>query len=248
LILAESAIFGALAVLFHYQALNAKRRIIVQSNIMAMSYALQPQPYKSSSARYFCEFGFPSIISIFQDPMSGSAPRNLSNANFIKLSIWLESDMKKKEQGDLEKILDSPQKYRFQETQEEVSVNVPLYNEGAKKPYGIVRVTSTIAHLQRDVFFKNFFLYLAIVLLYNSQLLLIYLYQRQRKKETVVYLEKGYLREHAIGALKLQHKILGDIIADHEGMEEAQAPGGKDQKQDESGQRLRVLERPKQDS
>jgi len=36
-----------------------------------------------------------------------------------------------------------------------------------------------------------------------------------RRKKEVVF-EKGYLKEHSIGALKIMHKVLGDIIQDHE--------------------------------
>jgi hypothetical protein len=36
-----------------------------------------------------------------------------------------------------------------------------------------------------------------------------------RKKKEIVF-EKGYLRNNSVGALKIMHKILGDVIADHE--------------------------------
>src|SRR5579885_753084 len=40
-----------------------------------------------------------------------------------------------------------------------------------------------------------------------------FLFLRRRE----VIFEKGYLKEHSIGALKIMHKVLGDIIGDHEG-------------------------------
>lgn len=216
---AELAISAALAILFHFQAVSEKRRIILQSNIVAMSYALQPEGFEMSSTRYFYEFGYPGITSVFKDPMHKSKDRNMGQANFTKFSILLKRDAENEDLEKLENMLANPREYRVQETANEVIVNVPLYHGKARNPYGIVQIATNISNLSRDVFYKNFFLYLAIFLLYNSQILLIYLYRRQRKRETVIYLEKGYLKEHAIGALKLQHKILGDIIADHEDIE-----------------------------
>ena len=67
----------------------------------------------------------------------------------------------------------------------------------------------------------------------------------QGKKETVVYLEKGYLKEHAIGALKLQHKILADIIADHEDENYAPENASGDKEKTVPGGKIIVLEKPK---
>lgn len=36
------------------------------------------------------------------------------------------------------------------------------------------------------------------------------------RRDRITVFEKGYLKEHAIGALKLQHRLLGQIIRDHE--------------------------------
>ncbi len=246
-LLAEAVLVCSLAVLFHFQVLNEKRRIILQSNIVAMSYALQPQPFTSSSSRYFYEYGFPNIVSIFKDPMSTRAAFSFDKTNLTKFSILLEEDILKKGDDELRQIFENPDKFRIQETPEEVKINVPLYRGHGDKPYGIVQVSNTITNLRRDIFFKNFFLYLAIILLYNSQIFLIYLYRRQRRKQTVVYLEKGYLKEHAIGALKLQHKILGDIIADHENIEAAPHTGRKEEAGPGQGGKLIVLERPDDD-
>ncbi len=246
--LAECVILAALAVLFHFQVQNEKRRIILQGNIVAMSYALQPKGYDVSSSRYFYELGYPNIISIFQDPMRSVGSHDIEHANFSKFSIWLKSDIDKEGREDLRQVFENPNKYRIQETAKEVTVNVPLYHGYGEKPYGMVQIVTTISNLSRDVFYKNFFLYLAIILLYNSQVLLLYLLWRQRRKETVVYLEKGYLKEHAIGALKLQHKILGDIIADHEHIESAPEPERDSGKEPDRAPKVIILEKPERDS
>lgn len=45
------------------------------------------------------------------------------------------------------------------------------------------------------------------------------------RRDRVTVFEKGYLKEHAIGALKIQHRLLGQIIRDHEGEpEEVESP------------------------
>jgi hypothetical protein len=246
--LAEFVIAAALAVLFHFQVQNEKRRIILQSNIVAMSYALQPQKYTVSSTRYFYEFGYPNITSIFQDPMRAMGLHDIDQANFAKFSIWLKSDIDKEGREELRQVFENPKKYRILETAEEVTVNIPLYHGYGGEPYGIVQIATTIRNLPRDIFYKNFFLYLAIILLYNSQILLLYLYRRQRKRETVVYLEKGYLKEHAIGALKLQHKILGDIIADHEHIETPPGPESHAENKPDRSSKVIVLDKPKRNS
>ena len=46
----------------------------------------------------------------------------------------------------------------------------------------------------------------------NNQAFILYLFSRRKKEELI---DKGYLKEHSIGALKIMHKVLGDIIEDH---------------------------------
>ncbi|MBK7975760.1 MAG: hypothetical protein IPK07_21630 [Deltaproteobacteria bacterium] len=47
------------------------------------------------------------------------------------------------------------------------------------------------------------------------------------RRDRVTVFEKGYLKEHAIGALKLQHRLLGQIIRDHEDEESEPAPAAR---------------------
>jgi hypothetical protein len=51
-----------------------------------------------------------------------------------------------------------------------------------------------------------------MLIVLNNQAFILYLFTR-RKKEVVF--DKGYLKEHSIGALKIMHRVLGDIIEDH---------------------------------
>ena len=65
----------------------------------------------------------------------------------------------------------------------------------------------------KKVFADNFLLYVAILVVLNNQAFILHLFLR-RKKEEIPFSE-GYLKEHSISALKLMHKVLGDIIEDH---------------------------------
>ena len=51
-----------------------------------------------------------------------------------------------------------------------------------------------------------------MLIVLNNQAFIFYLLTRKKKE---VIFEKGYLKEHSIGALKIMHKVLGDIIDDH---------------------------------
>ena len=55
---------------------------------------------------------------------------------------------------------------------------------------------------------------LVLFVLLSSQLVLTCVVLARRNR-TIVF-EKGYLKDHAVGALKLQHRLLGQIIRDHE--------------------------------
>ena len=46
-------------------------------------------------------------------------------------------------------------------------------------------------------------------------------------------MDKGYLKEHSIGALKIMHKVLGDIIEDHPA-EDEKTVGTKEKSSDPS--------------
>ena len=51
-----------------------------------------------------------------------------------------------------------------------------------------------------------------MLIVLNNQAFIFYLLMRKKKE---IVFEKGYLKEHSIGALKIMHKVLGDIIEDH---------------------------------
>jgi len=95
-----------------------------------------------------------------------------------------------------------------------ISVSVPFSIQEQAEPFGIVKIDSDTKTIAKKVIADNFLLYAAMLVVFNNQAFIFYLLLR-RKKEVVF--EKGYLKEHSIGALKIMHKVLGDIIQDHEG-------------------------------
>jgi len=94
-----------------------------------------------------------------------------------------------------------------------ISVSVPFSIRGEDAPYGFVKIDSDLTRLRDRVLSENFLLYAAVLLVLNNQAFILYLLLRRRREEA---LERGYLREHSIGALKIFHRVLGDIIEDHE--------------------------------
>ena len=96
-----------------------------------------------------------------------------------------------------------------------LSVLVPFSGGSDQSEHlGIVKIDSDTRAILKKVFANNYLLYAAMLIVLNNQAFIFYLLMR-RKREVVF--EKGYLKEHSIGALKIMHKVLGDIIEDHQG-------------------------------
>lgn len=88
----------------------------------------------------------------------------------------------------------------------------PFFLNGYDKPYGIVRIETSTIPILTDVLAHSGIFYLFLYLILNNQAFLFYLWVR--KKQDVV-LEQGYLKESSLGAIKIMHKLLGDVIDDH---------------------------------
>ncbi|MEX0999040.1 MAG: hypothetical protein WD000_03655 [Thermodesulfobacteriota bacterium] len=94
-----------------------------------------------------------------------------------------------------------------------LSVLVPFSGTDQSEHLGIVKIDSDTKAILKKVFANNYLLYAAMLIVLNNQAFIFYLLMR--KKREVVF-EKGYLKEHSVGALKIMHKVLGDIIEDHQ--------------------------------
>jgi len=94
-----------------------------------------------------------------------------------------------------------------------LSVLVPFSGRDHSEYLGLVKIDSDTSAILKKVFADNYLLYAAMLIVLNNQAFIFYLLTR-RKREVVF--EKGYLKEHSIGALKIMYKVLGDIIEDHQ--------------------------------
>lgn len=120
-------------------------------------------------------------------------------------------------------ILDSvdfSEPYTIRDDGSTITVTVPFaltetQVQSAEDFYGIVRIPAHRARMYRALLERNAALYLTVGFLFAAQLILGYLLMLKRRREIIF--ERGYLREHALGALKLQRQILDGIIQDHEG-------------------------------
>lgn len=103
--------------------------------------------------------------------------------------------------------------YTVTDTNGIISVSVPFSTQTQAEPFGIVKIDSDTSAILKKVFADNYLLYAAMLIVLNNQAFIFYLLMMRKKKEVVF--ESGYLKEHSIGALKIMHKVLGDIIEDH---------------------------------
>lgn len=105
-----------------------------------------------------------------------------------------------------------------------ISVTQLFQLEGSPQDYGAIVVPLSLKAVYLDVFQRNQALYLSVAFLYIAQVMLAFLVMRPARGGSDIVFEKGYLRERALGALKLQRQILDGIIEDHE---KFYAPGGE---------------------
>jgi hypothetical protein len=202
--------------LFELQKDQERSELITRSNMVALFYANPAHSYSESYRREFYDLGYSGPSAIFKNSLKAKNISSYSQANFSEFAVILKDDIDGSPDPHLKHAFYYPQVNRIQEYQDTVAVNLPLYKEGEKTPYGLIRIEHNLKNLPRDIFYKNLLSYILIGIFFNGFLLAIVLGMFRKPKETVVYLEKGYLKEYALGALKLHHKILSQIIEDHE--------------------------------
>jgi len=216
----ELILIMGLFFIFELQTRQEKGELILRSNMVALFYANPADEYKASYRRAFYDFGYPSASAMLKNPFQIKGGYSLNKANFSEFAIILEKDIEKSSDPYLKQAFLSPWENRVQEYGQTLSLNVPLFRGKEKKPYGLVRIEHNLKNFPRDIFYKNLLVYILVGIFYNGFLLAIIFGVFRKPKETVVYLEKGYLKEYALGALKLHYKILGKIIEDHENLQE----------------------------
>ena len=215
ILLGEAFLLLGLFGLFQLQKAQEKGELILRSNMVALFYARPGYVYDKSYREEFYDFGYPGLRAVFKNPFLIRGGYSFQQANLSEFSLLLKKDIEKSSDPHLKHAFYYPRANRVQEYDQILAVNLPLFKPGETTPYGMIRIEHNLKNFSRDVFFKNFLSYLLIALFYNAFLIAILLWLR-KPKQTVVYLERGYLKEHALGALKLHYKILGQIIEDHE--------------------------------
>ena len=116
-------------------------------------------------------------------------------------------------EGFLTNDYDLEEGYAVKDSNGILSVLVPFSGRDHSEYLGLVKIDSDTSAILKKVFADNYLLYAAMLIVLNNQAFIFYLLTR-RKREVVF--EKGYLKEHSIGALKIMYKVLGEIIEDHQ--------------------------------
>ncbi|MCG8653966.1 MAG: hypothetical protein MI861_29270, partial [Pirellulales bacterium] len=129
--------------------------------------------------------------------------------------------------------------YTVTDTDGIISVSVPFSTQAQSEPFGLVKIDSDTSAILKKVFADNYLLYAAMLIVLNNQAFIFYLLMVRKKKEVVF--EKGYLKEHSIGALKIMHKVLGDIIEDHKTDDQDAAPEDPKKQQEASSVEKNVI-------
>lgn len=210
----ELCIFAFVGLVFLFQFDKAKVDIINKTKAIAETIGEQAGSFFSRR-----KDGTSDEFFLFLDERLGR--KKLFNTFEIApkfFSVVLKRDIEKAKSPDDFKDDFYPKKgYSVGDHYGVISVSVPFALQGRSEPFGIVKIESDTHAIMEKVLSDNFLFYAAVLVVLNNQAFIFYLLLRKRKE---VIFEKGYLKEHSIGALKIMHKVLGDIIGDHEGGEE----------------------------
>ncbi|MCI0453889.1 MAG: hypothetical protein L0Y68_02700 [Candidatus Dadabacteria bacterium] len=221
----ELCIFAFVGLVFLFQFDKAKVELVNKTRAIAETIGEQARSFFSQRMKE----GTSDEFFIFLDQRLGR--KKLFNTFEIApkfFSVVLRRDV---ESGKVpEEIKDDfyPKKgYTVSDKNGMVTVSVPFTIQSQSEPFGIVKIDSDTQALMEKVFADNSILYAAILVVLNNQAFILYILLRRRKE---VIFEKGYLREHSVGALKIMYKVLGDIIQDHEGDVEPSKKQGESKK------------------
>jgi len=221
-ILIELGILFLIGVVFYFQFDRAKDEFVNKTRAIAETIGEQ-------ASSYFSDYGKEPTSDefyMFLDQRLGR--KKLFNTFEISpkfFSVVFKKDMENSPaRGYFMKDLYSDEGVSVKRDKGLISVSVPFVTHKESQPSGIVKIDSETRTLIKKVFSDNFLLYAAMLIVLNNQAFILYLFTR-RKKEVVF--DKGYLKEHSIGALKIMHRVLGDIIDDHASEDEKKADTAK---------------------
>ena len=211
-VLVELSILMLIGVVFYFQFSSAKEEFVNKTRAIAETIGEQASTYFSEIGRKPASDEF----YLFLDERLGR--EKLFNTFEIApkfFSVVFKEDFDNGSVGGYFRDDDfyPEEGYSVKKNRGIISVTVPFVTRQQSEPFGIVKIDSDNMTILKKVFADNFLLYAAMLVVFNNQAYILYLFTRKKKEEVLV--DKGYLKEHSIGALKIMHKILGDIIDDH---------------------------------
>jgi len=209
----ELVIIALIGVVFYFQFDNAKKEFVTKTRAIAETIGDQATTFYKDRG----EASTSDEFYLFLDERLGR--EKLFNTFGVSPKFFSVTFMKQGENevasGHFLGNSYPPEGYSVEKYAGKISVSVPFLAPQADGPLGIVKIDSDTKTLMKKVFADNFLLYVAILVVLNNQAFILYLFLRRKKEEIPFGGEEGYLKEHSISALKLMHKVLGDIIEDH---------------------------------
>ena len=222
-LLVELSILMLIGVVFYFQFSSAKEEFVNKTRAIAETIGEQASTYFSDIGKEPTSDEF----YLFLDERLGR--KKLFNTFEIAPKFFSVVFKKDVEQGYVNGYFHRDfypeQGYSVKKNKGVISVTVPFVTRQESEPFGIVKIDSDNMSILKKVFADNFLLYVAMLVVFNNQAYILYLFTRKKKEEVIV--DKGYLKEHSIGALKIMHKVLGDIIEDHPSTEEKEGEAAK---------------------
>jgi len=209
----ELGIIALIGVVFYFQFDNAKKEFVTRTRAIAETIGDQATSFYKDRG----EGSTSNEFYLFLDERLGR--EKLFNTFGVSPKFFSVTFRKQKENemvsGHFLENSYPPEGYSVEKYAGKISVSVPFLAPQTEGPLGIVKIDSDTKTLMKKVFADNFLLYVAILVVLNNQAFILYLFSRRRKEEIPFVGGEGYLKEHSISALKLMHKVLGDIIEDH---------------------------------
>ena len=207
----ELGIIALIGLVFYFQFDNAKKDFVTKTRAIAETIGDQATSFYQDHG----EAPTSDEFYLFLDERLGR--EKLFNTFGVSPKFFSVTFTKQPENelasGHFMESTYPPEGYSVEKYAGKISVSVPFLAPQADGPLGIVKIDSDTKTLMKKVFADNFLLYAAILLVLNNQAFILHLFLRRRKEE--IPFSEGYLKEHSISALKLMHKVLGDIIEDH---------------------------------
>lgn len=206
----ELFIFALVGLVFLFQFDRAKTELVDKTKAIAETIGDQAGSFFSSRS----DGSTSNDFFVFLDERLGR--KKLFNSFQIAPKFFSVVTRKDVESGNAPGYFindfNSGNRYSVKRHDGVISVSVPFTIQDKSEPFGIVKIESDTKTIMKKVLADNFLLYSAMVVVFNNQAFIFYLLLRKKKE---VVFEKGYLREHSIGAIKIMHRVLGDIIEDH---------------------------------